>query len=109
MSAVDPVDALFSGSPEIGRTDALLVQRGGEVVLERYGDDVDASTTLRSWSMAKSMLHAVVGMLVAEGRLDARRPRAGGGVGRPGRTRATASPCAACSRCARAWSGSRST
>lgn len=66
---VDPVDALFSGSPEVGRTDALLVQRGGEVVLERYGDGVDASSTLRSWSMAKSMLHAVVGMLVDEGRL----------------------------------------
>ena len=65
----DPVEALFSGAPEVGRTDALLVQRGGQVVLERYGDGVDAGTTLRSWSMAKSMLHAVVGMLVDEGRL----------------------------------------
>jgi CubicO group peptidase (beta-lactamase class C family) len=74
VRALDAVDALFSGSPEIGRTDALLVQRAGEVVLERYGDDVDASTTLRSWSMAKSMLHAVVGMLVADGRLEMDAP-----------------------------------
>lgn len=71
---MDPVDALFSGSPEVGRTDALLVQRGGEVVVERYGDGVDASSTLRSWSMAKSMLHAVVGMLVDEGRLALDEP-----------------------------------
>jgi CubicO group peptidase (beta-lactamase class C family) len=64
------VDALFSGADDVGRTDALLVQQHGAVVLERYGDDVDASTTLRSWSMAKSMLHACVGMLVEEGRLS---------------------------------------
>ena len=50
------------------------MQRGGEVVLERYGDDIDASTTLRSWSMAKSLLHAVVGMLVDEGRLELDAP-----------------------------------
>jgi CubicO group peptidase (beta-lactamase class C family) len=71
---VAPVDALFSGLPEVGRTDALLVQQAGEVVLERYGDDVDASTTLRSWSMAKSMLHACVGMLVDEGALELDAP-----------------------------------
>lgn len=70
----DSLDALFSGAPEVGRTDAVLVQRGAEVVLERYGDGVDASTTLRSWSMAKSMLHAVVGMLVEEGRLAMDEP-----------------------------------
>lgn len=74
MSALDPVESLFSGAPEVGRTDALLVLQRGEVVLERYGEDVDASTTLRSWSMAKSMLHAVVGMLVADGRLDLDAP-----------------------------------
>ena len=48
----DPVADLFSGAPEVGRTDALLVQRHGEVVLERYGAGVDAGTTLRSWSTA---------------------------------------------------------
>ena len=39
------------------------------MVLERYGDGIGEGTTLRSWSMAKSMLHAAVGMLVAEGAL----------------------------------------
>jgi CubicO group peptidase (beta-lactamase class C family) len=35
---------------------------------------VTAETRLLSWSMAKSMLHAVVGLLVAEGRLDLNAP-----------------------------------
>jgi CubicO group peptidase (beta-lactamase class C family) len=71
---VGPADELLSGAPTIGRTDALLVQQHGEVVLERYGEGVDASTTLRSWSMAKSQLHAAVGLLVAEGRLALDEP-----------------------------------
>jgi CubicO group peptidase (beta-lactamase class C family) len=71
---VDPAGQLLSGAPEIGRTDALVVQQRGEVVVERYGDGVDASTTLRSWSMAKSLLHAAVGLLVAEGRLSLDEP-----------------------------------
>src|SRR5207302_7236791 len=69
-----PVDALFSGAAEIGRTDAVLVQRGGSVLLERYGEGIDAGTALGSWSMAKSMLHAAVGMLVDEGALDLDAP-----------------------------------
>lgn len=65
----DPVDRLFSGAPDIGPTHALLAVHRGQVVLERYGDGIGEGTTLRSWSMAKSMLHAAVGMLVAEGAL----------------------------------------
>lgn len=74
MQRDDAVAALFSGSDQVGRTDALLVQQRGQVVLEEYGDDVDTGTTLRSWSMAKSMLHACVGMLVDEGALTLDQP-----------------------------------
>jgi CubicO group peptidase (beta-lactamase class C family) len=58
----------------LGDTHALLVVRDGEVVFERYGEGIGPDTTLPSWSMAKSMLHAVVGMLVLDGamRLDDR-------------------------------------
>jgi CubicO group peptidase (beta-lactamase class C family) len=66
---VDPVEHLMSGDPEIGRTDALLAVHHGDVVHEHYGDGIAATTTLRSWSTAKSMLHAAVGMLVGEERL----------------------------------------
>lgn len=52
----------------------MVVCRGGRVELERYRDGVNAQDTRRSWSMAKSMLHAVVGMLVADGALSLHEP-----------------------------------
>ena len=60
----------------------------GALVLEAYGAEANAQSTLQSWSMAKSMLHALVGMLVLDGRIDpdARCPR------RNGRQRATRAP-----------------
>lgn len=67
---LDPVDQLVSDAPEIGRTDALLVVHRGDVIVEHYGVEVDATTTMRSWSIAKSMLHAAVGLLVDDGALD---------------------------------------
>ena len=58
----------------------------GRVVAERYQGalehfdrpptPVTAETPLLSWSMAKSMLHAVVGLLVGDGRLDLDAPAA---------------------------------
>lgn len=67
-------------APELAITQAVVVVRGGRVIAERYGGEVPffdrppepvtADTTLLSWSMAKSMLHFVIGTLVDEGRLD---------------------------------------
>ncbi|HSG88570.1 MAG TPA: serine hydrolase [Pseudomonadales bacterium] len=57
-----------------GVCQALLVVHRGRLVFEHYGAGVDADTTLQSWSMAKSMLHALTGMLVADGRLDPDAP-----------------------------------
>ena len=37
---------------------------------ERYGGDTTPDTPLLSWSMAKSVTHSLIGILVAEGRLD---------------------------------------
>jgi CubicO group peptidase (beta-lactamase class C family) len=70
---LDPLlDQLFDGdaTDRFGATRAVLVVQGGTMVVERYASEVDASSTLPSWSMAKSMLHALVGVLVGEGRLD---------------------------------------
>ena len=63
---------------------ALVIRQGGEVLLERYGHQPDtvfgpgapvtADTTLISWSMAKSITHAAVGVLVGEGRLRLEAP-----------------------------------
>lgn len=73
-------DAFQPGGPIVG-TRAVLVVHRGALVVERYGGvtdrwgaeggtPIDASTPLISWSMAKSVLHAAVGILVGEGRLD---------------------------------------
>ena len=41
---------------------ALLVLHKGEIVSEVYSPEVTAETTLISWSMAKSITHALVGI-----------------------------------------------
>ena len=73
------VDEAFDPDGPLAPTYALLVVQGGETVVERYGtlpsgEAVTAMTPLRSWSMAKSMLHAAVGLLVTDGRLDVHDP-----------------------------------
>ena len=77
-------DALFAPDAEHGMSLALVVMQSGDVIAERYGQQpdtvfgpggpVDASTTLISWSMAKSITHAAVGILVDEGRLQLNEP-----------------------------------
>jgi CubicO group peptidase (beta-lactamase class C family) len=77
------LDDLLDHEDRYGRTHALLVVHHGRLVAERYagavehwgvefGDPpvpVDAARPLLSWSMAKSILHAVVGLLVGDGRM----------------------------------------
>jgi CubicO group peptidase (beta-lactamase class C family) len=72
------LDAAFE-TPSLSVTYAVVVIHRGRLVAERYGgviehwdradEPVGGGTPLLSWSMAKSMLHAAVGILVGEGRL----------------------------------------
>ncbi|MFK7918031.1 MAG: serine hydrolase domain-containing protein [Ilumatobacter sp.] len=78
------LDAMFSRPAEQGASLAFVALRGGDVVAERYGvqaatefgpaEQIDANSTLLSWSMAKSITHAVVGLLVTDGLLDVDAP-----------------------------------
>ncbi|MCU1394571.1 MAG: Beta-lactamase [Ilumatobacteraceae bacterium] len=68
------LDDIFAKPPELGVSLAVLVVHRGSVVAERYATGVDRDTTLISWSMAKSMTQAVVGMLVGDGLLDIDAP-----------------------------------
>jgi CubicO group peptidase (beta-lactamase class C family) len=78
------VDEVFGDEDRYGTTYAVVVVQGGELVLERYGgalphfdrppEPVEPATPLLSWSMAKSVVHAAVGVLVGEGRLHLDRP-----------------------------------
>jgi CubicO group peptidase (beta-lactamase class C family) len=66
------LDRAFGPDPEpgFGESFATLVVKTGCIVAERYGPGTDEASTLLSWSMAKSITHALVGILVDQGRLD---------------------------------------
>jgi CubicO group peptidase (beta-lactamase class C family) len=70
------VDEAFAGkvTPTLGETHALLVVQGGRITFERYGEGFDAASTHHSWSMAKSITQALIGLLVKDGKLDIRAP-----------------------------------
>ncbi|MEM9135672.1 MAG: serine hydrolase [Actinomycetota bacterium] len=57
-----------------GRSLAFVAVHRGRLVAEAYGPTAGPDEPLISWSMAKSMTQALVGVLVAEGRLDLDRP-----------------------------------
>lgn len=60
------------GTPQ--NTRAILVVKGGQLIGERYGEGFDASTRLQSWSMAKSVVHALIGILIKDGQIDVYKP-----------------------------------
>jgi CubicO group peptidase (beta-lactamase class C family) len=70
--------------PELAESYAVVVVHRGRVVAERYGGalpsftheptPVTSTTPLLSWSIAKSVLHAAVGILVGQGRLELDAP-----------------------------------
>lgn len=58
-------------APEtLGETHAFLAVQGGRVMAERYWTGFGPESTHHSWSQAKSMTQALVGILVRDGKLD---------------------------------------
>ena len=87
LATIDAVtDELFADGAAHGNSLALVVLHRGEPIAERSGRQpatsvhaarpVTADTPLISWSMAKSVTHALVGLLVADGLLDPAAPAA---------------------------------
>jgi CubicO group peptidase (beta-lactamase class C family) len=60
------------GTPQ--NTRAILVVKGGQLIGERYASGFDASSHLQSWSMAKSVVHALIGILLKDGQIDIYAP-----------------------------------
>ena len=67
------VDRLFDDEA-FAETRALVIMRGGDVVVERYAPGYDRHTRFISWSMAKSVTAVLVGLLVADGKLALDEP-----------------------------------
>jgi CubicO group peptidase (beta-lactamase class C family) len=60
--------------PGLGETRAVVVIHHGRLVLERYMPGFGPDTPLISWSMAKSVTQALVGVAVRRGLVDIDRP-----------------------------------
>lgn len=70
------LDDAFSAAehPRLGETHAVLVVQGGRIVAERYAAGFSPASTFPSWSKAKSITHALVGLAAAAGKLDIHAP-----------------------------------
>lgn len=87
----DLANRAFDGGSDnpLRDTQALIVAIDGHVVVERYADGFDHKSTFVSWSIAKSVLAALCGVLVGDGRLDLDQPAAVPEWKRDGRSRIT--------------------
>lgn len=78
------VEEMVGDEDRYGTTYGVAIVQGGRLLLERQSgalphfdrppEPVGPSTPLLSWSMAKSVLHAAIGVLVGEGRLSLDQP-----------------------------------
>lgn len=62
------------GSSSPGRTLAVLVTHGGNIVYERYAPDISCRQTLHTMSIAKMLGAVMAGLLVRDGKLDIDAP-----------------------------------
>lgn len=72
-SALDRAFAEPAGGPPRG-TKAVIVLHDGRIVAERYAPGYGIDTPVLGWSMTKSVMNALVGILVRQGRLAVTDP-----------------------------------
>lgn len=70
--APDPLAPIFA--PDTGETRAVLIIRDGKIAAKRYAAGYSEETRFVSWSMAKTITAALVGELVADGKLSLDAP-----------------------------------
>ncbi len=71
VAAAEPRLAAIVGDPRLAGPGirALVVVHAGRVVAERYAPGFTADTPLLGWSMTKSVMAGLIGMLIKDGRL----------------------------------------
>jgi len=73
----DAIDAAFAEPTTASTrrlTQAVVVVHHGRVIAERYAPGIAIDTPLSGHSISKSVAHALIGVLVREGRLSLRQP-----------------------------------
>ncbi|MEQ8281737.1 MAG: serine hydrolase [Parvibaculum sp.] len=62
----------FAATPpaDLGETFGVVIVKGGRLVHEQYAADHGPDVTCPSWSKAKSITHALAGILAGDGKLD---------------------------------------
>ena len=63
-----------TAQPPHRNTQAVVVVYKDRIIAERYASDVGVDTPLTGWSATKSVINALIGILVRQGRLDASAP-----------------------------------
>ena len=73
-ASFDQLLAQAFASEDVGATHALALFQGGKLIFERYGEGFGPEATYPSWSKAKSITQALVGLLVGDSKLDVNAP-----------------------------------
>jgi CubicO group peptidase (beta-lactamase class C family) len=68
------LDQAFLDTIPFKGTFAVTVVYKGQIVAEKYRDDIQPGTKFLSWSMAKSFTNALLGILAKEGKIDINKP-----------------------------------
>ena len=68
------VDAYFKQNTEDNTTRSLLVVYKNQIIAERYIEGFDENTLILGWSMGKSIVSTVMGVLDQQGKLDIHNP-----------------------------------
>lgn len=84
QAVVEPADAQLRAaldhafeepaSPPFRRTKAVVVVQDGTVIAERYAPGIGVETPLLGYSLTKSVVNALIGILVRQGRLSPSQP-----------------------------------
>jgi CubicO group peptidase (beta-lactamase class C family) len=67
-------DAFDEAAAGLGETREVVIIRGGRLIYERAASGYSTNMRLVSWSMAKSITQALVGVAVAQRRIDIDKP-----------------------------------